>query len=225
MVSIIIPTLNAEPFLPSTLAALVPAAISGLVRELVIVDGGSDDATLAIADGAGAAIICTERGRGRQLRAGGRVARSDWLLFLHADTVLEEGWMDEVEQFIEAGETARAAAFRFALDDRCWRARLLETIVAARCKTLGLAYGDQGLLIARRFYEQLGGFADIPLMEDVDLVRKIGRARLHFFHTRAITSAERYEKDGYLRRMAKNARCLAMWYAGSAPEDIVKKYR
>ena len=225
MVSIIIPTLNAQNHLPATLSALVAGAIDGPVRELVIVDGGSDDATLVIADEAGANIITSARGRGQQLRAGGRAAKSDWLLFLHADTVLHEGWIGEVEQFIKQGDKNRAGVFRFALDDPRRRARLLEKIVAARCKILGLPYGDQGLLISRRLYDQLGGFADIAIMEDVDLVRKIGRARLHYFHTPAVTSAARYEKDGYLKRMAKNARCLAMWYAGRPPEDIVKKYR
>jgi len=81
------------------------------------------------------------------------------------------------------------------------------------------------LLISRALYDQIGGFGNLVLMEDVDIVARIGRARLHYFKTPAITNAERYQRDGYIARMARNAHCLAMWYGGVAPEKILEKYR
>jgi len=225
MLSIIIPTLNAEKHLPRTLSALVAGALEGLVKELVVVDGGSDDATIAIADEAGAKIINSEKGRGRQLRAGGKAAKSDWLLFLHGDTVLADSWLEEVGSFIRHENDRRAGVFRFKLDDKRGRARLLEIIVKIRCRLLALPYGDQGLLISRKLYTEIGGFKPLVLMEDVDIISRIGRGRLHYFKTTATTSAERYRRDGYLKRMARNAKCLALWYGGVAPEKILKAYQ
>ena len=224
MLSIVIPTLDSKNHLPRTLSALVPGALEGLVKELVVVDGGSKDATIAIADEAGAKIITSEKGRGLQLRAGGEVAKSDWLLFLHADTVLADRWLEEVGSFIRQGDSSQAGVFRFKLDDHRKRARLLETVVKIRCRLLALPYGDQGLLISRNLYTEIGGFKPLVLMEDVDIISRIGRARLHYFRTAATTSAERYQQDGYLKRMARNAKCLALWYVGVAPEKILKAY-
>ena len=153
MLSIVIPTLDDEPELAVTLAALVPAAAAGVVGQVVVADGGSRDGTAALADAFGCDIVTAPPGRGGQLVAGAAAARHDWLLFLHADTVLEEGWHHEAAAFSEqAGrlETPnRAAAFRFALDDQGLRPRLLESLVALRCALFALPYGDQGLLIAR----------------------------------------------------------------------------
>ncbi len=225
MLSIIIPTLNAASHLPGTLSALVPGAIVGLVKELVVIDGGSGDETLAIVDEAGANVITTEKGRGPQLVQGGKSAKADWLLFLHSDTVLAESWIDEVGEFIRDNDRHKAAVFRFALDDRRRRARILETIVKLRCKLFSLPYGDQGLLISRHLYDEIGGFKPLVLMEDVDIIRRIGRSRLHYFQTTATTSAERYKRDGYIVRMARNAKCLMLWFAGIAPDKILDRYQ
>jgi len=225
MLSIIMPTLNASAHLPQSLTALVPGVLDGLVRELVVVDGGSSDATLIIVEDAGARVINCAPGRGVQLQTGGKQAKSDWLLFVHADTVLAEDWVGEVETFIKNRNKQRAGVFRFALDDRRKRARILEMIVRVRCKLFALPYGDQGLLISRTLYDEIGGFKNLVLMEDVDIISRIGRKRLHYFQTTATTSAERYKHEGYIARVARNARCLAMWYAGVKPEKILEKYQ
>src|SRR5690349_20843789 len=107
MISVIIPTLNAEAGLAQTLAALVPAALDGLIREAIVVDGGSRDRTAEIADEAGVTFITRSGGRGSQLAAGAAQARFPWLLFLHADTVLDAGWEREVAAFMEAVDTGR----------------------------------------------------------------------------------------------------------------------
>ena len=167
--------------LGAALSALVPAVVDGLVRQVVIVDGGSSDRTLKIAEDSGADLVRSPRGRGNQLAEGARHARFPWLLFLHADTVLEPGWEREAGAFVERVDSGQrppaAAAFRFALDDMGFLPRLIETGVAMRCTLFRLPYGDQGLLMPRRLYEEIGGFRPLPLMEDVDIVRRLGRAR------------------------------------------------
>jgi rSAM/selenodomain-associated transferase 2 len=228
MISVIIPTLNAESGLAATLTALIPATVEGLVREVIIVDGGSTDRTLSIADQAGAHVIRSQPGRGRQLRAGAEVARFGWLLFLHADTVLEPGWEREVSALIERVEVGQrpetAAAFRFALEDLGFMPRLIEWGVATRCTIMRLPYGDQGLLMPRRLYQQLGGFRDLPLMEDVDLIRRLGRSRTVILRSAAVTSAVRYQRDGYPRRIARNLTCLMLYVLRVPPRVIARIY-
>ncbi|MFV0296392.1 MAG: TIGR04283 family arsenosugar biosynthesis glycosyltransferase [Hyphomicrobiaceae bacterium] len=228
MISVVIPTLNAEDRLAETLSALVTATVEGVVREVIIVDGGSQDRTLEIADQSGAKTIRSARGRGRQLKAGGDEARFEWLLFLHADTVLEAGWEREVVAFIEKVMTGErpdaAAAFRFVLDDTGVRPRLIETGVNARCSVFRLPYGDQGLLISRRLYREIGGFSDLPLMEDVDVVRRLGRRRVAMLRSAAVTSAVRYRRNGYTKRTVRNLACLALYFMRVPVSTIVRLY-
>lgn len=223
MISVVIPTLNAAPHLARSLAPLVAGVADGVVRELVISDGGSDDGTLAIADDVGARIVRGPKGRGRQLIAGAAVAKGDWLLFLHADTALEDGWSDEVARFMARSDD-RAAAFRFAFDDDAPAARRTAWWVDVRCRVLALPYGDQGLLISRRFYDALGGYRELPLMEDVDMVRRIGGARLAILNSCAVTSAEKYRRDGYGRRARRNLVLLARYLMGADPADLARRY-
>lgn len=229
MVSVVIPTLEAERELARTLAALVPAVVDEVVREVIIVDGGSTDRTEALADASGARFVRAERGRGAQLAAGAATARHPWLLFLHADTVLDEGWHREAQAHIAEAEKyhegARAAAFRFALDDRGWRPRLVESGVALRSRLFALPYGDQGLLISRRLYDAVGGYRELPLFEDVDLVRRLGRRRLRLLDARATTSAARYRRDGYMARTLRNWWCTLHYARGTPIERIERIYR
>lgn len=229
MITVIIPTLNAETGLAASLTALIPATVEGVVREVIVVDGGSTDRTLEIADQAGATIVRSGSGRGRQLAAGAEAARHPWLLFLHADTVLEAGWEREAAAFLERVEIGQrpeaAAAFRFALDDLGFKPRLIEMGVTLRCTLLRLPYGDQGLLMPRRLYRSLGGFRELPLMEDVDLIRRLGRARTIILRSRAVTSAIRYQRDGYARRAVRNLACLALFYLRVPAGVIARLYR
>ena len=212
--SIIIPTLNAAALLPGTLAAL------GTRSEIIVADGGSSDATVAIAAAAGAGIISALRGRGSQLAAGIAAATQPWLLLLHADTRLAANWRAAID--IPASQ---AGYFRFVLDSDDPAARRLERLVAWRNRTLKLPYGDQGLLLHRDLLRAVGGIKPLPLMEDVDLVRRLGRDRLVPLAADAVTSAHKWQAEGYLRRSARNLLCLSLWFAGVPPGLIVRIYR
>jgi rSAM/selenodomain-associated transferase 2 len=228
MVSVVIPTLDAEHELAEALAALVPAVVDEVVREVIIVDGGSTDGTEALVNAAGARYLTAPHGRGTQLAAGARAARHPWLLFLHADSVLEEGWhLDAATHMAESEkhhDANCAAAFRFALNDTGWRPRLIEAGVALRCSLLGLPYGDQGLLISRRLYDDIGGYREMTLFEDVDIVRRVGRRRLRLLRPRAVTSAARYRRNGYLARVLRNWWCAVLYAWGMSPERIERIY-
>jgi rSAM/selenodomain-associated transferase 2 len=221
-ISVVIPTLNATDTLAQPLSALQAAAI---VKEVIVVDGGSSDETVSIAQASGARVITASRGRGNQLAAGAGAATGSWLLFLHADSLLVPGWENAVAVFVTAPEAAsRAGYFDLALDDDAPAARRLERIVAWRCRVFALPYGDQGLLIARSLYDAAGGFAPLPLMEDVDLVCRLGRRRLARIGGCCIVSARRYRRDGYWRRPLRNILCLSLYFAGVAPERIARLY-
>jgi rSAM/selenodomain-associated transferase 2 len=228
MISVVIPTYNAEATLGPTLTALVRAVVDGTVQEAILVDGGSTDGTCAIADAAGTRLIRSKLGRGTQLRAGAATARGDWLLFLHADTVLEPGWAEEAEAFMErvakGRRTQAAAAFRFALDDDGTLPRVLESLVALRCFLFAMPYGDQGLLISRRLYGELGGFRPIPLMEDVDLVRRLKRRQLVMLQSRAVTSGIRYRSEGYLARSLRNLSFMLLYFLRVPTRVLARLY-
>jgi rSAM/selenodomain-associated transferase 2 len=216
-IAVIIPTLNAAASLPAALAALGP------VGEVIVVDGGSSDATPDAARAAGARVIAKPMGRGQQFAAGIQAASLPWLLLLHADTRLTAGWRDDAASHMRTNP-GKAAYFRFALDSVDPRARRLEHMVAWRCRVLGLPYGDQGLLVHRDTLRAAGGMRALPLMEDVDLIRRIGRARLVGLTSAAVTSAAKWERDGWYRRSVRNLFCLALWHLGVPPSLIARIY-
>jgi rSAM/selenodomain-associated transferase 2 len=215
--SVVIPALNAAASLPATLDALI-----GRVGEIVVVDGGSADATAATVLSHGARLVESGRGRGGQLGAGVAATALPWLLLLHADTRLAPGWERPVDAAMR--DPRRASYFRFALDSDDPRARRLERLVAWRSRRLALPYGDQGLLIGRALLDAVGGVRPLPLMEDVDLVRRLGRRRLVALDHDAVTSAARWEREGWRIRSARNLACLALYYAGVPPSMIARLY-
>lgn len=224
--AIVIPTLNGAARLPGALAALTPGWQAGLIAETIVADGGSEDGTLDAASAAGCRVLRTERGRGRQLAEGAAAAGSPWLLFLHDDTRLGDGWAEAAAAFIADPENRRKAAFfRLAFDEDSAGARRVAALANWRARVLGLPYGDQGLLIARDFYQALGGYPREPLMEDVALVRRIGRRRLAPLRAEAVTSAERYRREGWWRRPLKNLRLLALYFLGASPAWLAERYR
>ncbi len=187
MISVVIPTYNAQENLTRCFDGLIGPTVRGVVKEVIVADGGSTDDTLFIADAAGAHVVRGGMTRASQLDAGAKAARSDWILFLHPETALAPGWEVEAENFISRVtiEHQRAAAFCFGLDAFGAPSRRREAAVALRCWLFKLPYGDQGLLITKRLYNKLGGYRD-GAMEDVDLVRRIGARRLTMLRARAV---------------------------------------
>ena len=231
MLTIVIPTLNSAEGLRGSLKALMPAVMQGLIARVVITDGGSTDETAQIAENAGAIFVRAKKGRGTQLSAGAQAVAdiqtdNDWLLFLHADTILQDGWEREVGAFMASQEKSHAAYFSFRFDETVWQAKMIEAGVHLRCRFLRLPYGDQALLISRKYYDQLGGYGSMPLFEDVDLVRRIKRqGKLRPLRAIARTSAARYKISGYFPRVWKNWGCLWQYYRGVSPERILEKYQ
>jgi rSAM/selenodomain-associated transferase 2 len=222
--SIVIPTLNAGALLGETAHALQEIT-EVLNVEIIVADGGSSDDTLKRAEALGLKTIVSPRGRGTQLSHGAREARGRWLLFLHADTTLEPFWSTTVTSFIRNKSNAmKAAHFTLALDDASNAARRVEVLANWRARRLGLPYGDQGLLISRQLYNTLVGYLDIPIMEDVDMVRRIGRRNLVELPATATTSAARYRRDGYWRRPIRNLMILSLYFMGVSPRRLAWLY-
>lgn len=219
-ISIVIPTLNAGQVLPATLQALIEGLHAGLIRELIVSDGGSTDATLEMADEAGAEIVTGPPSRGGQLRRGCAAAKGEWLLILHADTELQAGWSGVVTDHLPSG---RPAAFRLRFRASGFAARWVAGWANLRSRLFGLPYGDQGLLVRRAEYDAAGGYPDQQLMEDVALVRTLPSAAL--LKADAVTSAERYIRQGWFRRGARNLWTLTRYFLGADPERLAQAYR
>ncbi|HBQ37206.1 MAG TPA: glycosyl transferase [Rhodobacteraceae bacterium] len=219
--SIIIPTLNAETDLPVTLAALIEGLQDGLVRELVVSDGGSSDQSCALAEAVGALVVTGAAGRGGQLRRGADAASGEWLLFLHADTVLSQGWSALVGAHISGQDAAGYFRLKFAASGFApwWVAGWANL----RARLFGLPYGDQGLLISRKIYDAIGGYADVPLMEDVAIARAL-RGQLRAVPVLATSSAARYQAAGWFGQGARNLWRLLRYLAGADPERLGRGY-
>jgi len=218
--SVVIPTLNAETGLPGCLASLMEGVEAGLIRELVISDGGSHDATLQIADEVGAHLVAGPPSRGGQLRRGVAETHGDWVLVIHSDSILPQGWSEAV---MDQMQKAAPAYFRLRFDARGLAARWVASWANLRARYLGLPYGDQGLLIARQDYDAVGGYPDQPLMEDVALARALGR-RLQMLPLTLTTSADKYQRDGWLRRGARNLGLLTRYLLGADPDRLARRY-
>jgi len=222
-ISVIIPTLDAEGELPGCLATLGEGLVAGLIRELVVSDGGSSDATRDIAEAAGAVVVTGPPSRGGQLRRGVAAARGGWLLVLHADTQLAPGWTRAVADHLER-PGARPAYFRLTFRARGAMPALVAGWANLRARLFALPYGDQGLLLRRTAYDRAGGYPDQKLMEDVALVRALGRP-LVALPAEARTSAARYQRTGWLRRGARNLWTLLRYVMGADPADLAARYR
>lgn len=216
-ITVVIPTLNEAPCIRAAVES-----VAGGASEVIVVDGGSADATVPEATSAGARVIAGPRGRASQMQAGAREAVGDWLVFLHADTRLEAGWCDALRAL-----DARfvAGAFRFRLDSPRGRYRLVEGAVRLRCSALGLPYGDQAIFVRREAFVACGGFGDVPILEDVDLVRRLRRCGpLAFPAAHAMTSARRWEEGGFLRTTLLNWLVVVLGSAGFPRRRLARLY-
>ena len=222
MLTVIIPNLNQADALSALTAQLCQREAKTDVK-IILSDGGSKDASLDVALRAGARIVSGCCGRGHQLRRAVRLAETEWLLFLHADSELDEAWLSQVKKFIQ-GHPKKAGYFDMRFKATGFAPRFCEFAVGLRSFFLGLPYGDQGLLISRAHYEEVGGYLPLPLFEDVDLIRKIGRGRLKAVKSPLWTDASKYERDGYFRRGWRNIKLARRYYKGADPVDLSRIY-
>ena len=221
LVSVIIPVLrDADP-----LAALLEVLHPTTDIEVIVAHGDAGDPALGPVRRAWPAVQWVDGpwGRGRQMNAGGARAVGQWLLFLHADARLNDGWLDEIRCAADAG--AVGGCYRLQIDSPRWQARLIERGVRWRVRWLGIAYGDQGLFIRRDLFHAIGGYRAIPVMEDADLARRLRRhGRLHYSPLGVSVSARRWERDGWMRRTVTNLWILLLYLAGRSPDRLAASY-
>lgn len=224
LVSIVIPVLHDTEALES----LLPALPVDPALEIIVVDGSEtrDPAMDALRDRYPAVgWTRSAPGRGAQMNRGARDTRGRWIVFLHADTRLGHGWMDVLRRVDQQPQVV-GGSFRFALDSEVRWARWIERGVRIRVRLFDLPYGDQALFARRTVFDELGGYQELPLMEDVDFVQRLGRrGRLEHADVPALTSARRWEQDGWVRRTAENCLLQALFFAGHSPERLVRRYR
>jgi glycosyltransferase involved in cell wall biosynthesis len=220
VLTIIIPTFQAEQGLRRLLPQLNDARV-------IVSDGGSEDGTLKFAVSTGASLAVGARGRGAQLKLGAKLAvlsgdPSDWFLFLHADSQLPDNWRDVVST---ATAQTDPRYFRFKADASGLKPLFMNQMVALRCWALGLPYGDQGLLISRALYEQVGGHAKMALFEDVDLVERLKNvASLRPLPAALTTDVSKHWRDGLWRRGVRNLGLLWRYKRGATVSELLKAY-
>jgi len=221
LVSVIIPTLDEAAALGRTLERV--GAAEGI--EVIVADGGSRDATCAIAARAGATVLVTAGGRAAQQNRGAAVAKGRYLLFLHADTLPPAAYADLIRRALDRPATV-AGAFRFRLDQEGLIARLAEPGANLRSTLFRWPYGDQGLFLEKRVFDELGGFAPLPIMEDYELVGRLRRrGAVVTLREAAITSARRWRQVGILRASLGNLAMVAGFRAGVSPDRLARFYR
>ena len=220
-VSVIIPALNESSVLDSTLHAVR----QGKPLEILVVDGGSGDLTADIARKAGATVLHSKAGRARQMNAGAAKASGGALLFLHADTLLAPEWASEVRRILR-DRTNAAGAFAFRVAENFRGKGILERAVNWRSRRLQRPYGDQGLFLRRALFEELGGFANLPIMEDYELVGRLRRhGKIVSSPLSATTSGRRWKRLGLLGVTLRNQLMIAGFRLGVAPETLACFYR
>lgn len=219
--SIVIPSLNEGAVIGATLERIRACAPGA---EVLVVDGGSTDDTVAIVQRAGARVTKAERGRGVQCHAGAQQTRSEWLLFLHADTLLPLAFERVLGEFA-ARPTAHIGTFRVRFSDGGWLLNAL-TWAANRFDSVLTRYGDQGILVRRSFYDEIGGFPPWPLFEDVALLQAARkRTRVHWLPAQVSTSARRFQERGLLRQRLLNAGLMLRYLAGASPHELAARYQ
>jgi rSAM/selenodomain-associated transferase 2 len=222
LVSIIIPVFNDAQVLAQTLR---DGSLHG--AEVIVATAIGDTSTVPVrTERRDIVWIDAPRGRGTQMNAGAAVAHGDWLIFLHADTTLPAEWPTALEK-ADADRRVELGCFRFALDARGVAPRLIELGVRLRVRVFGMPYGDQALFLRRKTFTALGGYRDLPIMEDVDLVRRVrlrARRRGWLFRARApaLTSPRRWQQDGWIRRTARHVVMIALYLAGLSPLRLAR---
>lgn len=218
-ISIVVPTLDEEHAITETLRALREPGVA----EVIVVDGGSRDRTAALARPLADRVVTSARGRGRQLNAGARLAKGGVLLFVHADSRPPAGFASAI--LAAVGRGAVGGRFDVELDGRGVGYRIVEAAINLRSRWTRLATGDQGQFVRRDVFEQLGGFPEVPLFEDLALALAMKRAgEVACLRARVRTSARRWRRGGLVRTVARMWLLRSLWALGVAPERLARFY-
>lgn len=217
MIGVVIPTLNEQEFLPALLGDLRRLGTE-VPLDVMVADGGSTDDTLACALRADARVLMAPRGRARQLNAGAAAVRGEWLFFVHADSRLDAAARLALITAVRPGSDVNAAVFGFAIDlPGRWK-RMIELGQRVRETVARLPYGDQGLLVRRTVFQEVGGYPDIPVMEDVALIRRLRHhIRIRRLPAAVVTSGRRYLRGGVVRTWLRHSALIACYFAGISP--------
>jgi rSAM/selenodomain-associated transferase 2 len=220
MISVVIPALNEA----ANVAAAVRSAFVGGTTEVIVVDGGSCDNTVTVAESAGARVIVAEPNRARQMNEGAEVATGDVLLFLHADTVLPDGYGDAVAAALSEDGVA-AGAFSLAIDSSGAKYRLVEAVVDIRSRRSQLPYGDQAIFVRADTFADAGGFVVLPIMEDYEFIRRMRRrGRVVTLPLRVKTSCRRWQRLGVVRTTVLNFVIIVAYHSGISPTRLAAWY-
>lgn len=220
---IVVPTLNEAAHLPRLLEDLERLDVD---HRIVVADGGSEDGTRSLARSRGLRVVRAPRGRASQLNAGARVLDTRWLLFLHADVRIPPETRSAIVEWLSTAEGADVAHFAFRLAGDDWFWRFIELGQALRERISGLAYGDQGLLVSRSTFRLVGGYPDQPLMEDVEILRRLRqRARIESLDAPLIASPRRYRREGRWSAWLRNTALILLYTTGVPAERLVRWYR
>ena len=220
LISIIIPAVDEGDIIDDSLAAVT--GVAGV--ETIVVDGGSRDRTREVAAARGARIIASELGRAVQMNRGAAAARGEILLFLHADCLLPGGFVNLIRSTLAADHTA-AGAFRLVIDAPHLSLRILEQLVYWRSQFLQMVYGDQALFMTAAMFHTLGGFPELPIMEDFELVRRLRRyGRIAILDQAVTTSARRWQRLGLFRTTMINQLIVAAYLLGVDPQRLARWY-
>ncbi len=222
MISVIIPALNEAENIRGCIECV--KAEEGDC-EIIVCDGGSSDATTQIVrDHDDVILIEAEKGRGAQMNRGAAAAEGEALLFLHADTKLERGWSQELLSAL-ADESVVGGAFTFKIGNPAMRYRLIESWVKLRCSFFCLPYGDQGIFVRRGIFDRVGGYRDIPLMEDVELIGRLkDEGRVVILEKSAVTHDRRWVSKGWIRVSVSNQMVMLMYKMGIDPYALARFY-
>ncbi len=217
--SVIIPTLNEQGTIHSCIRAVRAAAADA---EIIVVDGGSVDATVKIVREDGVTLYSAERGRGAQLNVGASVSTGEILVFLHADTLVATDFFDVLRKSFENSVvTIGTCVLRFDIHHPVLR--FYEA--CAQVKSVFTTFGDQCIVVRRSFFEMLGGFPDWPLFEDVQLLRNARvNTRIHTLPTVVVTSSRKFVEHGFIRQQVRNAMLMALYLAGTSADRLASRY-